>query len=196
MAFQGRHQTRSGIRKINSVLLEGKGQEGRLWSEEDWFMSAASHPLLPISTHGSAGSGCLLSTSAGVTNQGQSIKSLLLGSSFAARVLALSQLCPLQCQWGTGSQCTADKGKSDQRYQTVSLAHRGWWVSGRSQAARYVSTIWPVLSRRHRSPYGQFLAGGRGEVLSRPASLAALLGCLVSPTTPMHWGTWLGGGKQ
>lgn len=92
-------------------------------------MSAASHRLLPISSHGSVGSGCLLSTSAGVTNQGQSIKSLLLGSSFAARVLALSQLCPLQCRWGE-----KDLTALQTRARVTNATRQCLWPTGDSES--------------------------------------------------------------
>lgn len=189
MAFQGRHQTRSGLRKINSVLPEGKGQEGRLWSEGDWFLSAASHPLLPISSHGSAGSGCLLSTSAGVTNQGQRIKSLLLGTSFAARVLALSRLCPLRCRWGCRVSPHCRQG---QEWPTLpGSVPRPKGDGGSLEGAR-LQGMWAQFG----CPDGRFFAGGRGEVRYRPISLAALLGCLASPTNRMHHGIWLGGGGK
>lgn len=122
MAFQGRHQTWSGLCKINTGLLEGQGEEEGVCGLKGTDLQAQLPSLLPFMFPWLCRlRQCPHSTSASTIIQGQSILSPLLGSSFAE-----CWYCPSSVSggagWGTRSHCTADKGESDWHSQTVSSA--------------------------------------------------------------------------
>lgn len=83
MAFQGRHQTWSGLHKINSGLLEGQGEEGGVCGLKGTDLQASL--LLIMFPWLCRLRQCPHSTSASAIIQGQSILSPLLGSSSAER---------------------------------------------------------------------------------------------------------------
>lgn len=143
MAFQDRHQTRSGLRKINLVLLEGKGEEGGLWSEGDWFTSATAQPTprhVPMPVQAQAAS--FLPVLVPSTRAKES-SPCSWGAVLQRECWRCPSSVPCRAGWGAGSHCTADKGKSDRRCQAVSQAHGGVCLSWSSQVARCGSAIWP-----------------------------------------------------
>jgi len=183
MAFQGRHQTRSGLHKVNLVLLEGKREDGGSLVRRGLIYRRSCPACSPSQYHSSAGSGSLLSASEGAIGRGRSIRSLLLG----CLLLAPSQLCPLRCQPGAGSHRAADEGKSD---QAAGQCPRPLGDSGSPKGARLQD-----VRAQSGCPNGQVPEQGWGEVCYCPVSPAAPLPGLASPTTAVQLGA-AGRGKQ
>lgn len=146
MAFQGRHQTRSGLHKINSVLLEGKGEDGG-GSRGVWRGLIYKHhcPARSLShSHGSAGSGSLLYTSHGAIRWGRSIRSLILGSRFCGESTgAVPALSPAVLAGPQGLTALQTRTRVTDASRQCPWPVGGQWLSWRSQAARCASTIWP-----------------------------------------------------
>lgn len=176
MAFQGRHRTRSGLHKINSVLLEGKGEKGGSLVWRGLIYKRSCPARSTSRSHGSAGSGSLLSTRAGAVDWGQ--------SGFAEGVLALPQLCPLGCQAGRrvsphrrqGRERPMLPGGVPSPWGTVGLLKEpgckirlSWWPSlsvGQRRGASLSclsSCAGGVCGESHHHCASRHLAGGRRE---------------------------------
>lgn len=122
MAFQGRHQTWSGLHKINFGVLEGQGEEGGVCGLKGTDLQVQLPSLLPIMFPWLCRlRQCPHSASAGAIVQGQSIIPAP-GEQFCRGCWHCPSSVSGGAAWGTRSHCTADKGKSDWRSQAVSSA--------------------------------------------------------------------------
>lgn len=180
MAFQGRHQTWSGLHKINSGFLEGQGEEGVsvVWSGLIYKCRCPAHS--PSCSPGCAGSGNVPILLEQVPSSRARASRPHSWGAVLQRVLALSQLCLWWCWLGHKISLHC---RWRQEWLTLPGSVLGPWVSGCLEGGRL-----QVVQAQFCCPDGQALAQGRGEVHHSPVSPAALLGCLDSPPTTVHWG--------